>query len=259
MSVRAIGGLAACAAFFALCGASARGDDACWQLVYATVQHNAGAPHAPFVSYSESVNLQEDGHAIEYAQANVTYRDDGFAYVDDSRFVHPFVSAMLDPGPPVLGPYGDRRQSWLALGIDDTSLPIIADTTATHRARCDDLGDEVIDGVPYAHLVFPDARTDRPALKGVWIDRSRLLVRRVVVSEYLNFYFRDGDMKQHLADYTLEIAHVDGHDVLSQVNWRYSYWQYGQRTDLQEEYKFGAYRFASQPPAGVLFAADKKD
>ncbi len=253
MSTRSIGGLAAAAVLFALCAAAARGDDGCWRLLYATVQRNATDAPAPFVSYTESLHLEEDGRSIEYANLNVTYRDDGVAYVDDSRFAHPFVSAILDPGPPVLGPYGGRRETWLTFGSEEATLPVIADTHTQHRARCNDLGDDSIDGASYAHLAFPDARTDRPALKEVWIDRRSLTVRRAVVSEYLNFYFFDGDMTQRLTDYTLEIARLDGHDVLRQVNWRYTFWQYGQGTNLQEEYKFGAYRFDSDPPAGARF------
>jgi len=253
MSVRSVGGLAAAVALFALCAAAARGDDACWQLLYSTMQHNASLERAPFVSYSESVDLEEDGWPIESARLNVTYRDDGMASVDDSRFVHPFASAILDPGPPVLGPYGDRRKTWLDFGIDDVALPVIADTQTAHRRVCNDLGDDTIEGSRYAHLVFPDANTDHPALKTVWIDRNRLTIRRAVVSEYLNFYFFDGDIAQRLADYTIEVSRINGHDVLTQINWKYSYWQYGQRTNLREEYKFGAYRFDTKAPPGTLF------
>jgi hypothetical protein len=254
MSARSIGGLAAVAVLFALCAARARGDDACWQLLYSAVQRNATDAPAPYVSYSESLDLQEDGRNIGYANLNVTYRDDGTAYIDDSRFAHPFVSNVLDPGPPILGPYGGRRETWLSFGTEYSILPVIADTRTPHRARCNDLGDEAIDGGSYAHLAFPDARADRPALKEVWIDRKHLTVRRAVVSEYLNFYFFDGDVKQRLADYRLEIARLDGHDVLQQVNWHYTFWQYGQGTNLQEEYKFGAYHFDSNAPPGARFA-----
>jgi hypothetical protein len=254
MSARSLGGLVAVMALFSLCATAARGDDTCWRLLYAAVQHNAAVPHAPFVSYSESVDLQEDGNSIQSARANVTYRDDGVAYVDDSRFDHPFVSFVLDPGPPVLGPYGGRRQTWLDFGTRDATLPIIADTQTAHAAECKDLGDDTIEGGKFAHLVFPEARGDVPDLKSVWIDRARLTVRRAVMSEYINFYFYDGDITQHLADFTLEVSQIDGHDVLDQVNWHYSYWQYGQRTTLKEEYKFGAYQFNAQAPAGTQFA-----
>jgi hypothetical protein len=255
MSARSLGGLVAVSVLFALCATSARGDEACWKLLYSTVQHNAAVPHAPFVSYSESVDLQEDGIPIQSARANVTYRDDGVAYIDDSRFDHPFLSGVLDPGPPILGPYGTRRETWLEFGNHDAPLPIIADAQTAHREECKDLGDDMIDGGKFAHLVFPGARDDGPALKSVWIDRTRLTVRRAVVSEYINFYFYDGDITHHLADFTLEVRQIDGHDVLDQLNWHYSYWQYGQRTNLNEEYRFGAYQFNSQAPAGTLFAS----
>ncbi|HVA29121.1 MAG TPA: hypothetical protein VNF68_13145 [Candidatus Baltobacteraceae bacterium] len=254
MYSRSIGGLAAVAVLFALCATAARADDACWNLLYSSLHHNASTAQAPFVSYSESLDLEEDGQPIEYARANVTYRDDGMASIDDNRFAHPFLSPILDPGPPVLGPYGSRRDMWLAFGISDATLPIIADTKTVHRVQCNDLGDETIQRGRYAHLVFSDAHPDRLVLKSVWLDRARLTIRRVVVSEPVNFSSGDGDNSTHYADYTLEVAQVDGHDVITQINWGYSYWQFGQRTDLREEYKFGEYHFAKKAPAGTLFA-----
>jgi hypothetical protein len=254
MSARSIGGFAAAMVLFALSATAARGEDACWQLLYRAVEHNAAVAHPPYVSYNEKLALDEDGRSLEFAHINVTYRDDGIASVDDDRFAHPFLSAILDPGPPVLGPYGERRAQWLSLGDGDPSLKVIAETETPHRLPCVDVGDETIDGTPYAHLTFPEAATDRPALKAVWIDRTSLRIRRAVVSEWLAFYVDERLAQRRLTDYTLEIAQVGPYDVLTQVNWSYVFKSYGQRTVLSEEYTFAGYRFETRAPAGTLFA-----
>lgn len=257
MTIRSIGGLAA-ALLFLGCTAVARGAvnvDPCWELLYQAMEHSASAPHAPYISYSELIRITQDGHRYEFANANVTYRDDGLAYIDDDRWVHPFVSRVLEPGPPVLGPYGAHRVSWLSFDdtSSDTSLPVIADTR-NYRHECIDQGNEDIDGTPAAHLLIADAPLDRPALKAIWIDRKTFAVRRAVVSQWLTFlYDYSGKRGQKLIDYTIAVQNVNGYNVIHQVNWEYTYRVFSQYSTISAEYVFNAYRFDAKPPLGTVF------
>lgn len=258
MTVRSIGGLAA-AFLFLSCAAGARAAttvaDPCWQLLYRALENSAAAPHSPYISYAESIHITQDGQRYERANATVTYRDDGLAYVDDDRWVHPFISRVLEPGPPVLGPYGPHRASWLQLEDEAApSLPVIAETR-NYRRACIDQGDENIDGKKFAHLVLSGGYEDRPELKAIWIDRSTFTVRRAIVSQFLTFlYDYSGKRGQQLVDYTIEVAQINGYSVIRQVNWEYTYRVYSQYSTISAEYTFAGFRFDSRPPVGTLFA-----
>jgi len=231
-------------------------DDTCWQLLYKAIEHNAAAQHAEYISYSELVNVQSDGRQFEWANASITYRDDGVASVDDDRWDHPFISELLEPGPPVLGPYGSRREIWLALEPHDEGLPTIADLHNRPHDRCVDRGDDTVDGMRVAHLVLPDPPLDRPALKEIWIDRHSLAIVHVVVAEYVTFYLPDTKLTHTLTDYTLDVENIGGYIVLRRVTWSYSFRVYDQRSRLDAEYDFGNYRFGTSPPPGTLFASE---
>ena len=258
MRIRCIGGLAA-AFLFLICAAGASAAttvvDPCWQLLYRALEHSAGAPHSPYISYAESIHITQDGQRYERASASVTYRDDGLAYIDDDRWVHPFVSTVLEPGPPVLGPYGPHRATWLTMdSVPSSSLPVIAETR-NYRHECVDQGDELVDGNQTAHLVIADAPEDRPALKAIWIDRHSLDVRRAVVSQWLTFlYDYSGKRGQQLIDYTIAVQQIGGFSVIKQVNWEYTYRVYSQYSTISAEYRFDAFRFDTKPPTGTLFA-----
>jgi hypothetical protein len=228
-------------------------DDACWQLLYGAIERNAAAQHAEYISYSELVNIQSDGHRFEWANATITYRDDGIASVDDDRWDHPFFSDLLEPGPPVLGPYGKRREIWLALEPREESLPTIADLHNQPYSPCVDRGDETVDGTRAAHLVLPNASRDKPALKEIWIDRHSLAIVRVIVAEYVTFYLPDTKFAKTLTDYTLDVENINGYVVLQRVTWSYSFHIYDQSSTLIAEYDFGNYEFSNKPPPGTLF------
>ncbi len=260
MTTRSIGGLAA-ALLFLGCTAVARAAnvDPCWQLLYQALEHSAAAPHAPYISYDELIHITQDGHRYEMANANVTYRDDGLAYVDDDRWVHPFVSRVLEPGPPVLGPYGRNRATWLSFEDTDsaTGLPVIAETR-NYRRECIDQGDEVVDGKPTAHLVIADAPSDEPALKAIWIDRKTLAMRRAIVSQWLTFlYDYSGKRSQQLVNYTIAVADISGYSVIHQVNWEYTYRVFSQYSTIEAEYVFNGFHFDTKPPIGTLFATNE--
>jgi hypothetical protein len=233
----------------------ARSDDTCWQLLYAAIGHGAAAPHAPYISYSELVNIQNDGHRFERANANITYRDDGLAWVDDDRWVHPFVSDLLEPGPPVLGPYGNRRDDWLAVATREYGIPLIADVHNPSQRQCNIAGDDVVNGVLTAHIVLPDAPNSQPALKEIWIDRGSLAISRLIAAEYLNIYTNTWNLVHPLTDFSIDMENVDGYSVVRRVTWKYSFKVYSQESTLDAQYDYTNYGFESAPPPGTLFGS----
>jgi hypothetical protein len=241
------------AAFILGSTAIARADDACWQLLYAAIERDAAAPHAAYITYSELADIREDGFRYERATANITYRDDGQASIDDDRWSHPFMSDLLDPGPPVLGPYGDRRADWLASAASAYALPLIADVHNATQRTCLDRGDEYMNGVQAAHLVIPNAPADRQALKEIWIDRHSHAIARVVIAEYLKVLTVTWNMKKALTDFTIDMEAVQGHDVVQRVTWQYLFHVYDQTSLLVAEYDFSNYRFDQAPPSDSLF------
>jgi hypothetical protein len=233
----------------------ARADDACWQLLYAAIERDAAAPHAAYITYNELANIREDGFRYERATANITYRDDGQASIDDDRWSRPFVSNLLDPGPPVLGPYGNRRADWLMAAAAAYALPLIADVHNQTDRECVDRGDQYLNGFKAAHLVLPNAPTDRQALKEIWIDRQTHAIARVVIAEYIKVFTVASDLKKTLTDFSIDMENVDGHDVVQRVTWMYTFRVYDQTSLLAAEYDFTNYRFGQAPPPGSLFAA----
>ena len=233
---------------------AARSDEGCWQLVFAAIERGAAAPHAPYISYSESVNILDDGHRYERASANITYRDDGLAWIDDDRWVHPFVSDLLEPGPPVLGPYGSRRENWLDLASREYALPLIADVRNEPKRRCDVVDNDFVNGDLAAHIVLPDAPANRPALKEIWIDRRTLAIARLIASEHLTTYSIDWNLQKVLTDFAIDMENVDGYSVVRRVTWTYTFKVYSQQSTLDAEYDFSNYGFGSKPPAGTLFS-----
>ncbi|HTU70436.1 MAG TPA: hypothetical protein VMF11_08935 [Candidatus Baltobacteraceae bacterium] len=242
------------AAFLFATTAAALPDDACWQLLYSAIQHNAAAPHAAYISYAESVNLNNDGARYERANANITYRDDGTASIDDDRWVHPFMSTRLEPGPPVLGPYGSRRGDWLSEATGPLALPTIADVHNQPYRLCEIRGNETVNGISAVHIVIPDAPLDRPALKEIWIDPRSHAIARVIVAEFLSIYTESWNLEHPLVDFAIDVENIEGYTVLRRVTWSYSFRVYSQRSTLDAEYDFSNYRFDSVPPSGTLFA-----
>lgn len=237
---------------------AARADDACWQLLYAAIERDAALPHTAYITYNELADIREDGFRYERATANITYRDnDGLASIDDDRWSHPFVSNLLDPGPPVLGPYGDDRAGWMSAAASAYALPLIADVHNQTR-RCIDGGDQFINGFNAAHLVLPNAPPDRQALKEIWIDRHTHAIARVVIAEYIKVFTVAWDMKKALTDFTIDMESVDSHDVVQRVTWNYTFRVYDQTSLLAAEYDFTNYRFEQRPPPGSLFGNEGK-
>jgi hypothetical protein len=230
--------------------------DACWQFVYRAIEHSAAEAHPPYISYSESGDIVQDGRLLERIDAQITYRDDGIASVDDDRWVHPFLSRVLDPGPPVLGPYSDRRATWLSLDEDPYALfSIIADVHNPPIERCVELGTQTIDGTTVVHIVIPDAALDRPAIKSLWINPSTLDFVRVVVSDWIGVWTEDEDASQRaLADYTVDVTRVNAYAVVRRVSWQLRLKVFSQESTTMGSFDFTGFSFESTPPQSSLFA-----
>ncbi|MDP9023937.1 MAG: hypothetical protein M3N13_01000 [Candidatus Eremiobacteraeota bacterium] len=227
-------------------------NDACWKIIMQALDHSAHAPHARFTSYGQRATITQDGRTLENVRANITYRDDGVAFVDDERWVYPFVSRNLEPGPPVLGPYGDARNMWL--GLDErppTALPIIANVRSHPNISCRDAGVDGIGGLPVHHLHVGDEIRNRLGLRSIWIDPATSEIRRVVVTGPLRIYGH-GDWVEQSADFTVDVRHVEGYAVVDRVWWRYEQEIFSQRTIVDAEYDFMDYRFSESPPPGTL-------
>lgn len=242
------------AVFFALLTtpAASANSDTCWQMIMQALDRSARAPHARFTSYGERATIVQDGRTLENVRASITYRDDGLAYVDDDRWGTPFVSRYLEPGPPVLGPYGNARNMWL--GFDDqpaAALPVIANVHNHPNLSCRDGGQATLDGQTLRHLYVGEEHPGHLGLRSIWIDPSTFEIRRVVVIGPLRIYDENG-IEDEQADYTVDVRQVGGYTVVDRVWWKYSQEVYSQRTVVDAEYDFSDYHFSDVPPPGTL-------
>ena len=216
--------------------------DACWHLVFVAIRHSAAAPHPEYISYSENADITSSGRPFFYNDADIVYRTDGIAYVEDTRFAQGFIThELLEPGPPVLGPYGSARYGWLPTDVLGGRLPTIASVENIPNLPCTDEGDETIDGVRYAHLVTGVADESRPALKQIWIGRRSLEIPRLIVSGVVLYQNGHG-----LADYQVDLQNIAGYAVVRTVRWTTRVHWYDQNTKLDAVYTFGNYRFTAE-------------
>lgn len=233
------------------CTGIARPDsDACWQLVYKTIERSASAPHASFTHYNEQGSITQDGSLLQRETINVLYRDDGLAVIDDSRWAQPLVSNSLEPGPPVLGPYGSRRNVWLAL--DDTELPypLIGDVH-THPSTPCTMHDEMYKGAIATRIDLPQA-PDKVGLQSLWLDPASGNVRKLIVLGRLLFRGSDPSTTPHYAPFEVELAQADGYTVVRHVTWKYNLRYYSQNSNLFGEYYYDGYSFPARPEGMAL-------
>lgn len=232
----------------------ARADDACWHLVLGAIAHEAAASHPPYITYSENVDITSGGRSFIHYDTDIVYRVDGLAYVEDGRFAQAFISDELEPGPPMLGPYGSARRGWLPESVAG-GLQTIASVENVPHLSCNDEGNETIDGARYARLVVGVADENRPALKEIWIDRQSLAIPRLIVSGYL-LHYQTYAVEHRLVDYQIDMQNVDGFAVLRSARWSQHVRWYQQSAKLDGVYTFGNYRFdASDTIKHLLEAA----
>lgn len=225
-----------------MCGEAARADtETCWQTVYKAIAHSVAQPHPPFTSYTERTAISQDGSVVQRALVKVLYRDDGLALIDDSRWTYPMLTNTLEPGPPVLGPYGEGRDEWLALADNATSYPVISTVHTKPRGACG-VQEEAYNGRETEHVVLPDAPTDHPALKALWIDAQSEAIWKVLVSGLVQFHNIGSDVP-HFADFQVEFQQVNGYTVVRHVTWQYRLQYYTQYSNVFGEYYFTGYTF----------------
>jgi len=233
--------------------APVRADDGgCWQMIGAAFSRSANAPHAKFISYNQRSAITADRRTLQDVKSNITYRDDGLAYIVDDRFARPFTSVALEPGPPVLGPYGDARAALLSLSdAAKTPLPVIAHVYAYPNESCRDTGVAAIDRLTFQHLVLGDGQRKGAGLRELWIDPLAMDIARVVIRAPIRFFsgFSAGNIDQVLTDYIVDIERVNGYSVVRRVTWQYRDAEHGEYT---AEYDFGNYRFSYVPPPGTF-------
>ncbi len=226
-------------------------DDRCWQTAFEAIRHSAAAPRPTFTSYAEQEHLIVDGVSMEDVFYDITYRDDGIALIDD-RWSRPWVSNRLEPGPPLLGPYGADRKNWLGMPGIDLPYPTIATVRSHPSEPCSMLGAEPYDGISTIHITFPDAPTDRPALKAMWIDPQTGDIMKLVVSGRVNVRANRSDRTAHYADFQIELEHKGAYTVVRHVTWSYSLRVYSQVAKFFGEYYYRNYRFSDRSPNALL-------
>lgn len=235
-----------------VCTARGRADsDACWQLVYKTIERSASAPHASFTQYSERGSIMQDGALLQRETIDVLYRDDGLAVVDDSRWAHPLVSNALEPGPPVLGPYGSRRNVWLALDDVELPYPLIGDVHTHPKSPCDER-DEDYQGAVATRIDLPDQPGDRPGLRTLWLDPKSGDVRKIIVLGRLLFHGSDASNAPHYTPFEVEFQKAGSYTVVRHVTWSYRLRYYSQSSQLFGEYYYGGYSFPARPETTAL-------
>ena len=230
-------------------------DGACWQIIGAALDRSAHSSHARFISYGEQSAFSADGRTLNTFNSNITYRDDGLAYIDDARWTNPMISEVLEPGPPVLGPYGASRAAWLSIDSDlsNSKLPVIAHVYAHPNASCRDAGVQTLEGRALRHLIVAENDLSRRGLHEMWLDPNAMDIIRVVIRAPVHFLEQNA-VAQSFANYVIDIQNVFGHPVLRRVTWTYRDKQNGQWTDLAAQYDFHDFHFSDVEPPGTFSA-----
>lgn len=230
------------------------GDDACWQMIGGAISESARSSHSRYISYAERSAFSVDGKTLSTFDSNITYRDDGMAFIDDNRWTEPMISDTLDPGPPVLGPYGQSRAAWLAMDDDTaTKYPVIARVHSRPSESCRDAGIESIANRAFHHLIVGEEDKTDAGLREAWIDPAALDIVRVVIRAPVHFLVRGRPVKA-LTDYVLEIQKIDGHPVLRHVSWTYRDRE-SEGAQIAGDFDFNNYRFSEAAPPGTFTAS----
>ena len=227
--------------------AAALGIPPCWDIFDAALRHSAASSHPAYVSYDERILVTQDDQRLVQTTAHVDYRDDGLARVSDERFnFEPFLTRYTEPGPPVLGPYGMNRSTWLP---QEEMLPTIARVRTQGDMRCEVVDVETYKGHITYRLQFNGSSRKRPALKALWVDTASGAIWKVIVSGYV--YFNDEAMPD-LADFEVELGYTGPYLVVNHVVWSYRRHEYSQVSSYFGEYMLTGYSFPQSVPAGLF-------
>jgi hypothetical protein len=222
----------------------------CWDIFDSALRRSAASAHPAYVSYDERILVTQDDQRLVQSTAHVDYRDDGLARVSDERFnFEPFVTRHAEPGPPVLGPYGPNRDTWIP---QTDVLPTIASVRTEGDMRCQDAGIEVYKGHTTYHLRFTSIshKTNRPSIKGMWVDTTSNAIWKVIVSGYV--HFSDDEDAKDLADFEVELSYTGPYLVVDHVVWSYRRHEYSQVSNYFGEYTLTGYSFPGHMPASYF-------
>jgi hypothetical protein len=226
--------------------AAALGVPPCWNIYDSALRHSAMASHPAYVSYDERILITQDDQRLVESTAHVDYRDDGLALVRDERFnFQPILTRHTEPGPPVLGPYGASRDTWLPQA---DVLPTIARVRAQGDVRCDVTDVEEYKGHITYHLLFSGAPSTVPSLKAMWVDTGSEDIWKVIVSGYVRFA-DDSDGPLPLADFEVELEDAGRYLVVDHVVWSYRRHEYSQISNYFGEYTLSGYSFPDSLPS----------
>lgn len=213
----------------------------CWQIYDDAVRHSALSLHPPYVQYDERIEIDANQRPLMTSRAHVDYRDDGLARVIDARFDDkPIVTRQAEPGPPVLGPYGAQRASWIP-SLAEEAYPLIGDVRTHGDAQCAIADTGVYKGHDSYHLTFAHVKNDRPQLKALWVDTRTSDIWKVVLSGYV--YFAGANKEPPLADFEVELGYSGPYLMVNHVVWAYRDHEYSQYDDYFGEYYFSGFQF----------------
>ena len=212
----------------------------CWDIFDAALRHSAMSSHPAYVSYDEHILVTQDDQRLVQTIAHVDYRDDGLALVRDERFnFEPILTRHTEPGPPVLGPYGPNRDTWLPQA---DVIPTIASVRAQSNLNCEFGGVETYKGHNAYHLFFTGAPTNRPSIKAMWVDTGSGAIWKVIVTGFVRFDDDPGAAKP-LADFEVELGYAGPYLVVDHVVWSYRRQEYSQVSRYFGEYTLSDYSF----------------
>jgi hypothetical protein len=230
--------------------AAAFGMPPCWDVFDAALRHSAASSHPAFVSYDERIRITQDDLRLVQSTAHIDYRDDGVARVQDERFAfRPILTLHEEPGPPVLGPYGQNRDSWLP---QTEVFPTIARVRAQGDMVCRLRDIETYKGHRAYHLTFTGGATNRPSIKALWVDTSSSTIWKLIVSGYVRFADDPSDDTRSLANFEVELGYAGPYLVVNHVVWSYGRHEYSQVSNYFGEYTLSGYSFPQSLPSAYF-------
>ncbi|HVS47034.1 MAG TPA: hypothetical protein VMS32_10285 [Verrucomicrobiae bacterium] len=220
------------------------GQQPCWSIYDSALTHRVTEAQPAYVTYDERIALTDDDFPILNSVAQIAYRSDGLARVDDLRFSgFSYVTNHVEPGPPLLGPYGDQRDAWLPSA--DPPFPIIENVHSHGGATCSNLGIEQYHGHTTYHLQLTASDPNRPSVKALWIDTGSQEVWKVIASGRLLFVAAQTNVRP-LADFEVELAQEGPYVVVNHVTWSYNLRVYSQYENFFGEYYMSDFAYPNR-------------
>lgn len=219
----------------------------CWALTIKALQHRAVSPHPPYIGYNEYGSITQDERVLLQTNPSVIYRDDGVLRITDNGFS--YLTRLADPGPPELGPYGNRRSVWLPVeNAGDPGLPLIGSVRARSSLGCANNGIESYKNHATYRLSFASPDRRRPSLRQLWVDTRSSEIWKVIVSSPVPVGLGP-DQSDALANFEIELAQIGDYVVVNHITWKYSLHAFAQTSNFFGEYYYTAFTYPKEVPA----------